>query len=137
MTFLIFDTSAATDPLVSLFLDTSLEATTASPIVSLVLVVVNSILEVFFLCLVGWILAYKGIIDEKAKKTLNKMNVNLFTPALLFSKVAFTLTPEKLQELFVIPIGFVLISSFSAAVAYLLGTVFRLKVSISLHVLDK
>lgn len=53
--------------------------------------------------------------------------MSLFTPALLFGKVAFSLTPEKLLELYLIPIGFVLITAFSAGVAYALGTVFRLK----------
>lgn len=31
--------------------------------------------------------------------------VSLLTPALLFSKVAFSLTPEKLKEMWTIPIG--------------------------------
>ena len=60
-------------------------------------------------------------------QTLNKINVSLFTPALLFSKVAFSLTPDKLQEMVIIPIGFVILTTFSASVAWVLGTVFRLK----------
>lgn len=58
---------------------------------------------------------------------LNKVNVTLFTPCLLFSKVAFTLTPDKLQELSIIPVGFAIVSIFSASVAYLLGSAFRLR----------
>lgn len=58
---------------------------------------------------------------------LNRVNVSLFTPALLFGKVAFSLTPEKLLDLWMIPIGFILITAFSAGVAFTLGTVFRLK----------
>ncbi|ORY92885.1 membrane transport protein-domain-containing protein [Leucosporidium creatinivorum] len=100
-----------------------------NPLPALIAVVVESILEVFFLCLVGWILARKGIVDDKAKKILNKLNVSLFTPALLFSKVAFSLTPEKLADLYIIPVGFVIISTFSAAVAWGMGKVFRLKKS--------
>ncbi|KAK4046088.1 hypothetical protein OIV83_006368 [Microbotryomycetes sp. JL201] len=98
-----------------------------NPLPALVLVVVESILEVFFLCATGWYLAKRGIVDDKAKKTLNKLNVSLFTPALLFSKVAFSLTPEKLADLYIIPIGFVGITAFSAAVAYVLGRLCRLK----------
>ncbi|KAM0787827.1 hypothetical protein ACM66B_003881 [Microbotryomycetes sp. NB124-2] len=98
-----------------------------NPLPALILVVVESILEVFFLCATGWYLAKRGIVDDKAKKTLNKLNVSLFTPALLFSKVAFSLTPEKLADLYIIPIGFVGITAFSAAVAYALGRVCRLK----------
>jgi predicted permease len=60
-------------------------------------------------------------------QVLNRVNVSLFTPALLFGKVAFSLTPEKLLDLYLIPIGFVLITAFSAGVAFALGTLFRLK----------
>lgn len=93
----------------------------------LISVIIDAILEVFFLSLVGYTLARKGIIDDKAKKTLNKINVSLFTPALLFSKVAFTLTPDKLRELVIIPCGFVVLCCVSAAVAFGLSTLFRLK----------
>jgi predicted permease len=55
--------------------------------------------------------------------------VSLMTPALLFSKVAFSLTPSKLKEMWIIPLGFVIVTVVSAAVAYGLGTVFRLKKS--------
>ncbi|GAA5906499.1 hypothetical protein JCM5296_003785 [Sporobolomyces johnsonii] len=99
----------------------------SNPLATLVGVVIESILEVFFLCLVGWVLAKQGIVDDKAKKTLNKINTSLFTPCLLFNKVAFSLTPATLAELYIIPIGFCLVSTFSALVAYLLGRVLRLK----------
>ncbi|GAA5874134.1 hypothetical protein JCM8547_008383 [Rhodosporidiobolus lusitaniae] len=98
-----------------------------SPLPTLISVVVESILEVFFLCAVGWFMAKKGIVDDKAKKTLNKINTSLFTPCLLFNKVAFSLTPDKLAELWIIPVGFVFVSSFSAGVAYLFGRLVGLK----------
>ena len=71
----------------------------------------QSILEVFLLCLAGYILAGRGILDKKTQKVhslisfssvdahlfhtqqLNRLNVSLFTPSLLFSKVAFFLSP--------------------------------------------
>ncbi|GAA6056682.1 hypothetical protein JCM3770_006465, partial [Rhodotorula araucariae] len=92
-----------------------------SPLPALIAVVVESIAEVALLCAVGWFLAHKGIVDDRAKKTLNKINTSLFTPCLLFNKVAFSLSPEKLADLYIIPIGFCLISAFSATVAYLFG----------------
>ncbi|GAA6011871.1 hypothetical protein JCM10207_003411, partial [Rhodosporidiobolus poonsookiae] len=93
---------------------------TDNPLPTLIGVVIESILEVFFLCLVGWILAHKGI-------TLNKINTSLFTPCLLFNKVAFSLTPDKLVELWIIPVGFCFISAFSAGVAWTLGRLVGLK----------
>ncbi|TIC14478.1 hypothetical protein E3Q14_00827 [Wallemia mellicola] len=91
------------------------------PVDDLLIAVFNSVLEVIVLCLCGYFLATRKIIDKPATRLLNKLNVDLFTPALLFSKVAFSLSPSKLKELHVIPIGFVLITSASALSAYLLG----------------
>lgn len=67
--------------------------------------------------------------------------MNFFTPCLLFSKVAFSLSSgasvpllasllltftDKLRELWVIPIFFALVSGVSLVVAWLLGSLFRL-----------
>ncbi|KAI0683874.1 membrane transport protein-domain-containing protein [Cytidiella melzeri] len=98
-----------------------------TPIGPLLLTVFESILEVFILCLAGYILARKGVLDRKTQKQLNRLNVSLFTPSLLFSKVAFFLTPEKLRELWIIPIFFVGTTAVSMAAAFCLAWVFRLK----------
>ncbi|KAG8744886.1 hypothetical protein FRC10_009256 [Ceratobasidium sp. 414] len=100
---------------------------TLPPIGPLLLTVFACILEVFILCFAGWVLARVGILDRKTQKQLNRLNVSLFTPSLLFNKVAFSLSPEKLRELWVIPIFFVVITAVSSLVAFSLGTAFRLK----------
>ncbi|KAG9077747.1 hypothetical protein FS749_010329, partial [Ceratobasidium sp. UAMH 11750] len=97
------------------------------PIGLLLLTVFACILEVFILCFAGWVLARVGILDRRTQKQLNRLNVSLFTPSLLFNKVAFSLSPGKLRELWVIPIFFIVITVVSSLVAFLLGTVFRLK----------
>ncbi|KAK7055309.1 auxin efflux carrier [Favolaschia claudopus] len=97
------------------------------PFVPLLFTVFTSILEVFLLCLAGYILAGRGILDKKTQKQLNRLNVSLFTPCLLFSKVAFFLSPEKLKELWIIPIFFVIVTTVSMCVSFLLGSVFRVK----------
>ncbi|KAF5379012.1 hypothetical protein D9615_006053 [Tricholomella constricta] len=123
-------------------------ASSQTPIPALLLTVFNSILEVFLLCLAGYILAGQGILDKKTQKQLNRLNVFLFTPALLFSKVAFFLSPgeqphhefpvkdfligddsEKLRELWVVPIFFVIVSTVSMTVSFTLGWMFGLKKS--------
>ncbi|KAJ7760725.1 auxin efflux carrier [Mycena maculata] len=98
-----------------------------SPFLPLLTTVFTSILEVFLLCLAGYILAGRGILDKKTQKQLNRLNVSLFTPSLLFSKVAFFLSPEKLKELWIIPIFFVLVTSVSMSVSFFLGWIFRVK----------
>ncbi|KAJ7163931.1 membrane transport protein-domain-containing protein [Mycena crocata] len=97
------------------------------PMLPLLTTVFTSILEVFLLCLAGYILAGRGILDKKTQKQLNRLNVSLFTPSLLFSKVAFFLSPEKLKELWIIPIFFVIVTCVSMSVSFLLGWVFRVK----------
>ncbi|KAF8546127.1 hypothetical protein OG21DRAFT_1220288 [Imleria badia] len=63
------------------------------PIQSILFTVFQSIFQVFLLCLAGFTLSFKGIVDKPTSKALNRINIALFTPALLFSKVAFVLTP--------------------------------------------
>ncbi|GAA5840345.1 hypothetical protein JCM3766R1_001463 [Sporobolomyces carnicolor] len=99
----------------------------SSPLPALIAVVVESILEVFFLCFVGFWLARRKIIDAPTKKILNRLNTSLFNPCLLGSKIAFSLTPKTLAELWIVPVGFCIITAFSALVAFALGRLFRLK----------
>ncbi|KAH8926824.1 hypothetical protein BT69DRAFT_1238568 [Atractiella rhizophila] len=100
-----------------------------APILVLVKTVVFAILEVFILCTVGYFLSRQGIVDDRMKKGLNKINVSLFTPALLFSKVAFSLSPQKLVELWIVPVGFVIVTAVSMGIAFILGPIFRLQKS--------
>jgi len=102
---------------------------TDTPIGPLLQTVFESILEVFLICLAGYILATRGVLDRKTQKQLNRLNVSLFTPSLLFSKVAFFLSPAKLRELWIIPIFFVVTTGVSMTVAYVLGWMLRLKKS--------
>ncbi|KAJ7070438.1 auxin efflux carrier [Mycena belliarum] len=99
-------------------------ATADGAILPLLLTVFTSILEVFILCLAGYILAWRGILDKRTIKHLNRLNIALFTPALLFSKVAAFLSPEKLKELWVIPIIFVVVTTVSMLVSFFLATIF-------------
>ncbi|KAI0064285.1 hypothetical protein BV25DRAFT_1852854 [Artomyces pyxidatus] len=98
-----------------------------TPIRALLTTVFGSIIQVFLICLAGYILARRGILDKKTQKQVNHINISLFTPCLVFSKVAFSLSPEKLKELWIIPIFFSAVSIVSVAVAYLLSRLFRLK----------
>lgn len=100
-----------------------------TPIWPLLSTVFQSILEVFLLCLAGYILAWCRIIDKPTQRVINHINISLFTPALLFSKVAFFLSPAKLKELWVIPIFFIVVTVFSALVASVLSRMFGLKKS--------
>lgn len=101
-------------------------SSTGAPILELIKVTASSIFEVVILSSVGYILARKGIIDKRTQTKINKINVSFFTPALLFSKVAFTLNPNRLAELIIVPVGFILITLVSTLAAYGLSAVARL-----------
>ncbi|ORX33480.1 membrane transport protein-domain-containing protein [Kockovaella imperatae] len=103
-----------------------LAETDAVPVRTLLVTVFESIIEVFLLCMAGFILARAGVTDKATQRKLNVINVSLFTPALLFSKVAFSLTPAKLKEMWTIPVGFVIVTGLSAAVAWTLARLFKL-----------
>ncbi|BEI80618.1 hypothetical protein CcaverHIS002_0111470 [Cutaneotrichosporon cavernicola] len=98
----------------------------AIPVGTLLLTVFQSITEVVLLCIAGYVLASTGVTDKATQRKLNVINVSLFTPALLFSKVAFSLTPAKLKEMWIIPLSFVVITGVSALVAWSLAKLFKL-----------
>ncbi|POW08960.1 hypothetical protein PSHT_09346 [Puccinia striiformis] len=95
--------------------------------VGIIKTVTASILEVFLLCLAGYVLSLKGVIDSKSKNTLNKINVSFFTPAFDVQQSCLQLTSEKLADLYVVPLSFVIITLTSCLVAWLLSKLFRLE----------
>ncbi|KAI6040828.1 membrane transport protein-domain-containing protein [Pisolithus marmoratus] len=99
----------------------------SSPVLPLLYTILQSILQVFLLCLTGYYLAWSGIADKRIQRAINNINIALFTPALLFSKVAYFLTLEKLRELWVIPLIFLLICGPSGLIANVLARRYRLK----------
>ncbi|KAI0787689.1 membrane transport protein-domain-containing protein, partial [Fomes fomentarius] len=99
------------------------------PVGPLLKTVLNSILRVFFVCLAGYILAWRGILDTDTRRKLNRVNTSLLAPSLLFSKVAFSLSPDKLRELWIIPIIFTITTVISMLVACFFATILRLKKS--------
>ncbi|KAF8548057.1 hypothetical protein OG21DRAFT_1489706 [Imleria badia] len=113
------------------------------PIQSILFTVFRSIFRVFLLCLAGFVLSFKGIIvDKPTSKALNRINIALFTPSLLFSKAALfsrqaclrfspatllTPSPAKLRRLWVISIFFVVLTGLSAVIALWLARACHLK----------
>lgn len=62
-----------------------------------------AVLQVALVVSGGFILAKFGYLDKKGQKVLNVLNLNLFTPALVFSKIALELTPSKVASLAIVP----------------------------------
>ncbi|KAJ0123040.1 uxin efflux carrier superfamily [Diaporthe amygdali] len=83
----------------------------------LVLLVFEAVMEVVCVSLPGYIIARLGHFDADKQKFLANLNVMLFTPCLIFTKLASQLNADKLIELAVIPIIFVIQTAVSYLVA--------------------
>lgn len=94
----------------------------------LVLLVFEAVLEVVCVSLPGYIVARQGIFDADAQKFVANLNVLLFTPCLIFTKLASQLTAEKLVELAVIPIIFVVQTLVSYLCSVGISKLFRFPV---------
>ncbi|KAL2161043.1 hypothetical protein VTH06DRAFT_8756 [Thermothelomyces fergusii] len=74
----------------------------------LVLLVFGAVLEVVCVSLPGYIIARLGHFDAEKQKFLANLNVMLFTPCLIFIKLGSQLNADKLIELGIIPVIFVI-----------------------------
>ncbi|RCK63073.1 hypothetical protein Cantr_10130 [Candida viswanathii] len=85
----------------------------------------EAVLEVVIICFAGFIAAKSGLLTTLGQKSLSALNVDLFTPCLIFSKLASNLSLSKLIEIIIIPV-FYAVSTFisfgcSKFTSYLLG----------------
>lgn len=72
----------------------------------LILLVFEAVMEVVCVALPGYIVARQGMFDADKQKFVANLNVALFTPCLIFTKLASQLTADKLADLAVIPVIF-------------------------------
>jgi auxin efflux carrier family protein len=93
----------------------------------LTLLVFEAVLEVVCVSLPGYIVARQGMFDAEAQKMMANLNVMLFTPCLIFTKLASQLTAEKLADLAIIPVIFVVQTLVSYACAWIIGRVMKFK----------
>ncbi|KAK7962775.1 membrane transporter [Apiospora aurea] len=93
----------------------------------LVLLVFEAVMEVVCVSLPGYIIARLGHFDAEKQKFLANLNVMLFTPCLIFTKLASQLNADKLVELGVIPIIFVVQTFVSYLVSIGVAKALRLK----------
>ncbi|KAG5947086.1 hypothetical protein E4U53_006474 [Claviceps sorghi] len=89
------------------------------------LLVFEAVLEVVCVSLPGYIIARLGHFDAEKQKFLANLNVMLFTPCLIFTKLASQLNAEKLSELAIIPAIFIVQTAVSWVVSVLIAKAFR------------
>lgn len=91
----------------------------------LILLVFEAVMEVVCVSLPGYIVARSGGLDADQQKFLANLNVALFTPCLIFTKLASQLTADKLIELAVIPVIFCVQTFVSYMVSVGVSKAFR------------
>ncbi|KAL7812375.1 auxin efflux carrier [Trichoderma aethiopicum] len=91
----------------------------------LCLLVFEAVLEVVCVSLPGYIVARMGQFDVDKQKFLANLNVMLFTPCLIFTKLASQLNADKLSDLAIIPAIFVVQTLVSWVVSILVAKGFR------------
>ncbi|GLB08734.1 hypothetical protein AtubIFM57258_004639 [Aspergillus tubingensis] len=94
---------------------------------NLVLLVFEAVLEVICVSLPGYFAAKQGMFDADAQKLVANLNVTLFTPCLIFTKLGSQLTAEKLTDLAIIPAIFVIQTLVSYSCAFIVSRCLRLK----------
>lgn len=64
----------------------------------------EAVLEVVIICFMGFLAAKYKLLTTNAQKVILSLNVDLFTPCLVFSKLAPSLSLHKMVEIIIIPI---------------------------------
>ncbi|KAL4912820.1 auxin efflux carrier [Aspergillus aurantiobrunneus] len=95
------------------------------PFMHLVLLVFEAVLEVVCVSLPGYIAARVGMFDADAQKFVANLNVALFTPCLIFTKLGSQLTAEKLTDLAIIPLIFIVQTAVSYFCSFVVSQCFR------------
>lgn len=90
----------------------------------LILLVFEAVLEVVCVSFPGYIVARRGMFDGDAQKMVANLNVQLFTPCLVFTKLASQLNADKLADLAVIPVIFIAQTLISWLCATLISKAF-------------
>ncbi|KAF2764135.1 auxin efflux carrier [Teratosphaeria nubilosa] len=91
---------------------------------SLAGLVCEAVLEVIFVALPGFVVAYSGMFDAHSQKFVAELNTMVFTPCLVFTKLASQLNADKLADLVVIPFIFAAQTMVSWACAHLMARLF-------------
>jgi predicted permease len=84
----------------------------------------EAVLEVVFVALPGYLVAVTGMFDANSQKFVAELNTMVFTPCLIFTKLASQLNADKLADLVVIPFIFVAQTLVSYCCAQLMSWAF-------------
>lgn len=93
----------------------------------LVWLVTQAVIEVVVVALPGYIVARRGGFDANAQKFVANLNITLFTPCLIFSKLASQLQADELKDLAIIPVILLVQTVISYICAKIACRIFRIR----------
>ncbi|CAI4060518.1 hypothetical protein SUVZ_04G4960 [Saccharomyces uvarum] len=88
--------------------------------------VFESVLQVVIIAIAGFWSSHSGLLPKQSQKIISLLNVDLFTPCLIFSKLARSLSMAKIFEIAIIPIFFGLTTGISFLSGKLMGRILKL-----------
>lgn len=89
----------------------------------------QAVTQTVLICLAGFIVAKAKILTPDVQKHISTLNVQLLTPALIFTKLASSLSLSALIDIAIIPILFVITTGISFSCAKLMSRVMRFNLS--------
>ncbi|AMD19319.1 HBR418Wp [Eremothecium sinecaudum] len=90
-----------------------MEITEALSFFQLAYITFESVLEVVIVSLAGFWCAYSGLLPKQGQKVISLLNMDVFTPCLIFSKLAKSLSIAKIFEIAIIPLFFAVTTGIS------------------------
>lgn len=88
----------------------------------------EAVFEVVIICFAGFIAAKTGLLNTNNQKVLSQLNVDLFTPCLVFIKLAQSLSLEKMMEVIVIPIFYAISTAISYSCSRIISRILHLNI---------
>ncbi|KAK9367166.1 auxin efflux carrier [Lipomyces kononenkoae] len=85
--------------------------------------VFQAVVQVVLVCALGFCAAHFRLLNPALQKHISQLNVMLFTPCLIFVKLASAITADKLADLAIIPVLFVLTTGVSYLAARLINRI--------------
>lgn len=80
---------------------------------SITYVTFEAVFEVVIICFAGFVLAHSGLLGNNGQKLISQLNVDVFTPCLVFAKLAPSLSFKKMADLIVIPVFYAVATATS------------------------
>lgn len=86
----------------------------------------EAVLEVVIICFAGFLAAKSGVLNTKGQKVISQLNVDLFTPCLVFTKLAPSLSFQKMADIVIIPVFYALSTGISFLCSRVVSHLFAL-----------